>query len=310
MAWFLALDAGGTKTDYVLADGMEEKARVRGGPVKRMRVDERTAARNLDMAIVTLTERTGVSMREITATCVGAAGHSVPLVADWLRASLSERVSGELEIVSDVEIALDAAFPGEGGIVVLAGTGSNVAGRMPDGSVATAGGWGPVLADQGSGHKIGVRALRTICAAEDEGRPTLLKQAVLDFWRLGQWNEVLAVANGAPAPDFSQLAPVVLRCAEAGDATAIEVLRREGEDLGRVVCVLIRRFQSAASAELPQVAFAGSVMEKIAPVRQALIAAVLKEFPTIQTQPGIVDPLAGALRRARAGRLQGHVVLA
>ena len=39
MSFFLALDAGGTKTDYVLADETRELARVRTGTIKRMRVD-------------------------------------------------------------------------------------------------------------------------------------------------------------------------------------------------------------------------------------------------------------------------------
>jgi glucosamine kinase len=41
MAFFLAMDSGGTKTDYVLADETTELARVRTGTIKRMRTDER-----------------------------------------------------------------------------------------------------------------------------------------------------------------------------------------------------------------------------------------------------------------------------
>ena len=40
-------------------------------------------------------------------------------------------------------------------------------------------------------------------------------------------------------------------------------------------------------------------MEKVQPVRDALIAAVRSEFPALQTLPGVVDPIAGALWRAR-----------
>ena len=48
MSFFLALDAGGTKTDYVLADETRELARVRTGSIKRMRVDAATASQNLE----------------------------------------------------------------------------------------------------------------------------------------------------------------------------------------------------------------------------------------------------------------------
>ena len=51
MAFYLALDVGGTKTEYVLADDTHELARVRGGTIKRMRTDATTATQNLDAAL-------------------------------------------------------------------------------------------------------------------------------------------------------------------------------------------------------------------------------------------------------------------
>ena len=62
MSFFLALDAGGTKTDYVLADETRELARVRTGTIKRMRVDAATACQNLESALAELSARTGISM--------------------------------------------------------------------------------------------------------------------------------------------------------------------------------------------------------------------------------------------------------
>ena len=178
MSFFLAVDAGGTKTDYVLADEARALARVRTGTIKRMRTDAETAAHNLDAALAKLTAASGVSMDSITRTCVGAAGVHVPLVYDWLAASFEARVSGGLLIVGDVEIALDAAFPGQPGLLVLAGTGSNVVGRTHTGQLITAGGWGPAVSDQGSGHRIGQLCLRAIFLAIDEQQPTLLLDAV------------------------------------------------------------------------------------------------------------------------------------
>ncbi len=62
MSFFLALDAGGTKTDYVLADETRELARVRTGTIKRMRVDAATACQNLESALAELSAHTGISM--------------------------------------------------------------------------------------------------------------------------------------------------------------------------------------------------------------------------------------------------------
>jgi glucosamine kinase len=52
MSYFLAIDAGGTKTDCLLADDYRELARVRTGTIKRMRGDEAECAANLDSALV------------------------------------------------------------------------------------------------------------------------------------------------------------------------------------------------------------------------------------------------------------------
>jgi glucosamine kinase len=299
MAYFLALDIGGTKTDYLLADETRELARVRTGTIKRMRTDASTAASNLDQALAQLTALSGVSPQAITRTCIGTAGETVPLVTDWLREAFAARVSGDLLLLGDVEIALDAAFQGGIGVLAMAGTGSNVAGRMPDGTLVTAGGWGPELADQGSGHKIGREGVRAALLARDEQRPTLLLDAVLDFWQLPSLDLLIEFGNSRPAPDFSRLTEVVLRCATAGDAVAAEVLRREGEDLAHLVRVVFRRIHAAAPNTLPSLAFTGSIMEKVLPVRDALIAAVRSEFPTLHTLEGVIDPIAGALWRAR-----------
>jgi glucosamine kinase len=296
---FLAIDAGGTKTDYLLADDTRELARVRGGTIKRMRAEADTAAANLDAALAELTAKTGVSMGSVSRTCIGTAGDSVPLVVDWLREAIGARVAGDLLLLGDVEIALDAAFPGASGVLVLGGTGSNVAGRGRDGTLTFAGGWGPVLADQGSGHKIGVECLRAIFMAKDEGRSTTLLDAVLEFWQLASLDALVEYANCLPSPDFSQLTAVTLRCAEQGDAVAKDVLRHEGESLGHLAKLVLRRLQAEAG-DVPPLAFAGSIMEKLALVREALIAAVREEYPKIRVLDGVVDPLAGALWRARS----------
>jgi glucosamine kinase len=303
MPYFLALDIGGTKTDYLLADDTRELGRVRTGTIKRMRTDATTAATNLDQALSELTTLTGISPQAITRTCIGTAGETVPLVTNWLREAFASRVSGKLTLLGDVEIALDAAFQGRVGVLAMAGTGSNVAGRMPDGTLITAGGWGPELADQGSGHKIGREGIRAAFLAKDEGRPSILLNAILDFWQLASIDLLIEYANSRPAPDFSRLTEVILHCANQGDAVAAEVLRREGEDLAWLVRVVLRRLQSAtptnSTSTLPSLAFTGSIMEKVQPVRDALITAVRSEFPTIQTLNGVIDPIAGALWRAR-----------
>jgi glucosamine kinase len=306
MSFFLALDAGGTKTDYVLADETRELARVRTGSIKRMRVDAATAGQNLDSALVQLSAQTGVSMASITRTCIGTAGESVPLVRDWLQAAFSARVGGGLLILGDVEIALEAAFPGRAGVLAMAGTGSNVVGRTNGGLLLTAGGWGPALADQGSGHRIGLESLRAIFLAKDQERQTLLLPAVMEFWELPSLDSLIEYGNSQPAPDFSKLTGLVVRCAELGDEIALAVLRQQGEELAYLIRLVIRRLRLHSNEPewTPPIAFTGSILENVALVRDALIAAVQREFPAVQAPDKVVDPVEGALWRARTGTFE------
>ena len=303
MAFYLALDVGGTKTEYVLADDTQELARVRGGTIKRMRIDANTAAQNLDKALAELTGLTGIPMHSIIRSCVGAAGVTVALVTDWIHEAFAQRVGGSLILVGDVEIALDAAFFGGPGVLVMAGTGSNVAGRTAAGDLTTAGGWGPALADQGSGSRIGHQALRDTFLAIDEDRTTTLLPGILDLWQLADLESLIGYANQIPAPDFTRLAPLVMRCAAEGDTVAQNVLHREAEDLahlGRLVMERLRRADTRPGW-LPDLAFTGSILEHVVPIREGIVDALRRDLPSLKVLPGVVDPILGALWRARTG---------
>ncbi|HEX4311615.1 MAG TPA: BadF/BadG/BcrA/BcrD ATPase family protein [Acidobacteriaceae bacterium] len=300
--YFLGVDAGGTKTEFVLGDESRELGRVRTRTIKRMKADADTAEANLRTALQELQRATGISPQAITRCCIGTAGETVPMVVNWLREAFARHVGGELIIVGDVEIALDSAFSGGRGVLVLAGTGSNVAGRATTGRIVTAGGWGPALADQGSGHFLGLEALRRGFLAMDQQRPTRVLDDARAFWNLGSLSALIEFANANPAPEFSRLAPLVVKAAEQGDAVAQQVVAQGGTDLAALAGLVIERIRAmeADSAfEVPSVAIAGSILEQAAAVRDAMIAELRRRYPAIRVVDQPADPPAGALWAAR-----------
>jgi N-acetylglucosamine kinase-like BadF-type ATPase len=306
MPYFLGVDAGGTKTDFLLGDEQRTLARVRTGTIKLMRTGEAAAAANLDEALAKLTAASGVAMSAIARCSIGAAGVTVPLVTDWLRQAFAERVGGELIVVGDVEIALDAAFYGKRGVLAMAGTGSNVAGRAATGETLTAGGWGPAMADQGSAHFLGLEGLRRGFLAVDRAEPGTLLERVRAEWGLGSIGELIGRANANPAPDFSALAPLVVACAKEGDAAAREVVEQGGADLAMLVGLVverIRQIESGAGLEftVPAVAVTGSILERVATLRESLREHLQARYPGIEFRPEPVDPAEGALWLARQG---------
>lgn len=305
MSYFLAVDAGGTKAEFLLADGEHELARATCGTIKRVNADESVADKNLAEALAELERATGIRMSQVARTCVGTSGNTVPLVTDWLRASFSKRVGGELLIVGDVEIALDAVFRGGRGVLVLAGTGSNVAARAANGVIITAGGWGPMLADQGAGHWIGMEGLRRGFLSRDEQRPTRLLDAARQLWNLPTEDALIEYANAQPAARYgSTFARGVVELAREGDAVAIEILEKGGRDLAYLAALLIERMRAAEPGEfrVPDVAIAGSILINVALERDAMQTALRESYPSIRFIEEPADPARGALWHAIQGR--------
>lgn len=304
MGYFLGVDAGGTKTTLVVGDETREIARVRAGTIKRLKADAATASANLEEGLARLEAASGIPAKAVSSCCIGTAGESVPLVVDWLREAFAERVGGTLKIVGDVEIALDSVFFGERGVLVLAGTGSNVAGRAANRTIVRAGGWGPALADQGSGHFLGLEGLRRGYLAIDQQRKTTLLDRAQAFWSLGSLSELIAFANANPAPEFSRFAPLVVNAAEEGDAVAQEVIAHAGEDLAMLAGLLIEHIRGIEDAPgaprpIPDVAIAGSILEHVDAVRKAFTDALRAHYPGVVVHETPADPPAGALWRAR-----------
>jgi glucosamine kinase len=304
MAYYLAVDAGGSKTEFLLAEEDRELGRALAGTIKRVNADEEKAESNLCEALEELARTTGISMNSVARTCVGTSGNTVPLVTDWLRQSFARHVSGPLLLVGDVEIALDAGFFGGRGVLALAGTGSNVAARAANGEIMTAGGWGPILADQCAGHWIGIEGLRRGFLARDEGRPTELLEAARQFWSLPTVDALIEFANTQPPPRYgSQFARQVVACADRGDVVAIEILDQGGADLAYLVRLLIERMRAMEgdSFQVPAVAFAGSILAKVQRVRASIEYSLRLRYPDIRILPEPVDPVRGALWRAVRG---------
>ncbi|HMF54172.1 MAG TPA: hypothetical protein VK593_07470, partial [Edaphobacter sp.] len=151
--------------------------------------------------------------------------------------------------------------------------------------------------------RIGLQALRDTFLAFDEERETTLLPAIMKLWGLKNVDEFVGYANQIPAPDFTKLAPLVLSCAESGDAVARQVLHREAEELAHLARLVIDRIRRTDTRPdwIPDLAFTGSILEHVAPVREGIVEVLRRDLPALKVVPGMVDPILGALWRARHG---------
>ena len=303
MGFFLAIDAGGTKTECWLADEQQVLARVSGENVKLMNVGAPEASARMRALLHDTAGRAGVPLDIIHRTCMGLTGISSAGVRSWAEITLGEMVSGDLILTGDEEIALQAAFDGGPGVLVSAGTGSHVVGRCANGTRMNAGGWGPVLGDEGSGHWIGIEAVRSALRARDRGVPSTLLKEINHAWGIETVGALIAKANQRPRPEFSALAEVVTQCAAKGDALAMSVLQRAGEELAAQVSIVFSKMTAAGCGahDMRRVAFTGSVLAKAAPVLAEMRSALKRLHPATEVDAEPVQPIEGALARARKG---------
>jgi glucosamine kinase len=299
MSLFLAIDAGGTKTRCLLADETSILGRSVTGSVKLMRVGEAEASSRLRAMLTEVSLTAGVGLNEITQTCVGLAGLTIDAVRDWAERTIGDLVGGNLLLVGDEEVALDGAFRGGPGILIIAGTGSNILGRAADGAMYHAGGWGPAIGDEGSGFWIGQEALRMGFWAKDRNIETTLLTEIGEQWGAKSLGEIVEIANARPGPDFPALTPLVARCAEAGDELAVAVLERAGVELAEQVSLVALKMKESGRKHKIEAAYTGSVLEHISLVRSTMIAALKTTSPDVKVVEGAVDSLEGALWRAR-----------
>jgi N-acetylglucosamine kinase-like BadF-type ATPase len=225
------------------------------------------------------------------------AGATRPQVEKQVRGALRGLVGGEIAIVGDMVIALEAAFRGGAGLIVVAGTGSIAYGRNERGETARAGGWGFAISDEGSGHWIGRAAVAGAMRAHDLGENSVLISSIMNTWHLGSRDDVVRAANAIPPPNFAELLPQVLAAAAAGDSRANEILTQAATELAQLARIVAERLWRGQQAF--GVALAGGVFQNSMLVRQVFSNSLRSLHPQAEIDGKVVEPAQGALWLAR-----------
>lgn len=297
METFAGVDGGGTRTTLVLADrsGREILRRVGGAGL----VDPRDPL----ASAVLVAELVRAAMAEAglteppAALCAGLAGggnETERLAVE--NALAAEGVAARVRIVTDGEIALEGALGGGPGVLIIAGTGSVAFGRGEDGRVGRCGGWGMFVGDEGSGYSIGrsgiIAALR---AADGRGPATTLLADLMAEMGVDTPNGIPPWVGRTAKGEIAALSRHVTAAADAGDAVALDVLRREAGELAlhpRALAAVLGPWTAPVS-----VVFHGGVLSS--PLYARLVTEALaggaQEF---RVRPPVADAVTGALALA------------
>lgn len=302
-------DGGGTKTLGVLADASgTELARMQVGPGNPNVAGIDVAARDLLELISGCCALARRSPLEISAAVFGLAGVAGPTVrtalleAMQLLAAPRGWSSLPITLETDARIALEGAFGGAPGIVLIAGTGSNVIGKLPSGEVVSVGGWGRVLGDEGSGYAIGLEAARAV-AREIDGRGDAPRLRALLADRFG-WTsrDRMIAAVYQEKFDLASVAPVVLNAATEGDTAAVHILETAARHLVETLAALVARMPGVSPVG---VVFIGGLIDHDTPYSRILQGAISRYVPGAEVVPTLYPPVKGAIIMAQQ-RSQGR----
>jgi len=298
VGYFLGVDGGGTKTICLVVDedgcllGMGQ-----GGPANTNFTSEETARRSIFDAVAGAWKASGPPPVPPALTILTG-----PIPTPFVAEAVRQEAGGEQVIhAGEGEGAWAAALAWrkyDCGVAVGAGTGAVAWGFNRQGQQAVASAWGAFLGDEGGGYWIAAEALRAIVRAED-GRepPTRLREGLGKVLGVKEslWELIpLLHHKGAMSrQEIAALCPLVAQVAREGDAKALAIFARAGEELGLAATAVIRRL-GMTGEEFGVVPF-GSVFKAREMILGPFREAILQVAPGARFIFPRYEPVVGAL---------------
>ncbi|VEN53300.1 unnamed protein product [Callosobruchus maculatus] len=161
------------------------------------------------------------------------------------------QLAEQIVIGSDTDGSV-AATSNKGGVVCIAGTGSNTLLINPDGSRAQCGGWGHLLGDEGAAFGISHNAIKYCFDDIDDFQkaPYSIDQVwglVKDHFKVTNQPEVLPhFYNTFDKAFIASLCKKLTELAKNGDSLAKEIFKQAGTDLAKAISAVHKK----ASKEL------------------------------------------------------------
>lgn len=287
MSLNLAVDSGGTKVRAVLYDEFFN-------PVKECVVGsmrpESTFAPLVKKHITELVDKLEIKGKTIS-TLVG-------IYEDALYDELCNvtTVENAILIEEDKLGFLSAGIFGDG-YLAIAGTGSTFFCSLR-GEVKRAGGYGSLIADEGSGYWIAREAFGAAIQDEEKrGKKTLLRELIAE--KQGKTIEdfpsaVLSIYDQMdinPVTYIASFAPLVTQAANAHDEIALNILKNAGRRLGEQLASLVK---TGSPGDLP-IALCGNVWQSHEILFFEFCDVIRAEGMSGEIKRVVFEPVIGAI---------------
>lgn len=204
-------------------------------------------------------------------------------------------ITCDILVYNDARTALVGALGKDEGVIVVSGTGS-IATGIRNGQLVRSGGWGHILADEGSGYDIGMKALKTIMKSYD-GRlsSTAMTEKALALLKLDGVEDIIGFVHD-PDTDkkkIAEVATVAIQSAKEKDTLAMTILDESVEALLELAKAVIRKLYS--QDEPFELTYIGGIITNVGYIRDKFIHEIKKSHPKATIKKPAQDGAIGAL---------------
>ena len=274
--YYLGVDGGGTKTEFVCLDADRRLvARTVGGTTYHLQVGLDGATAVLRAGVGAICAAAGLAPDDFAFVFFGLPAFGEDAVVDRQLDAACGRVlgHGRYRCGNDMICGWAGSLDRANGINLVAGTGSIGYGER-DGRAARVGGWGETFSDEGSAYSIAVQGLNAFTRMSD-GRlaPGPLHAGLVDALGLATDLDLCARVmgeRGMNREEIAGLARIVSAAAVAGDHAAVAILNTAADELAAMAEAL-RTALAFEPAERTPLSWSGGVLTGVPAVRDALM---------------------------------------
>ena len=289
--YYIGIDGGGTKTEFLLTD---EKENI----IKRViKSGSNPNDIGLDNSYMVLSNGISELLSDIEAEpskiyiFAGVSGAGVGDNAETLRAKLAERYPN-VRVGSDLWNGLELCLGGEDGIAVICGTGISCC-VYTDGEIRIVGGYGHLFENGGSGYAYGRDLIKYALQAEDGIIPrSPIVKRLCEKFAVPSVRAALGNLLTGGKTSISQLCPLVFEGDNDGDKICQRVVR---ENLSHTETLIKQAIEVTKGYALP-ISFIGGVTKEKA--FRSYMDSAFSEKKLLFTDE---KPVMGAVRLAKKG---------
>jgi N-acetylglucosamine kinase-like BadF-type ATPase len=296
------MDGGGTKTKCILTDiNLNPIYETIGGPSNFLVIGTEAVSETILNLLNDCTSSKNISSNDIEAIVLGTTGGGRRNDAELLEKKIFEDAKqksisiNKFRVESDARIALEGAFSGKAGSILIAGTGSIMFGKDEAGVIHRIGGFGRYIGDEGSGYRIGRKGLNAVARFMD-GRAKSTKIADLLEQEFSiSTSEQLITEVYRNNFNIASVAPLVFEAAESEDKIAQRILEDEANEL----MLHINAMKLKLNVQLLKVSLIGSLLTTANYFSYLFNEMVIRKFNDVKIMEAEHSPEFGAALMAK-----------